>query len=102
MASHYVYQLAKNFPRELKYANAVCKLELVRGDMEGKWVFRARKSVPPTYCEIISSRFGARALQTTLRNGFLVQEGTPAAKLLDRLVKDGFATKRWANRRDLQ
>jgi hypothetical protein len=31
----------------------------------------------------------------------VLQEGTPAAKLLDRLVQEGFATKRWAHRRDL-
>jgi hypothetical protein len=30
-----------------------------------------------------------------------VEDGTPAAKLLDRLVQDGFATKRHASRRDL-
>lgn len=101
MPGHYVYQLAENFPRELRYANAVCKLELVRGDLDGQWVLRARKFVPPTFCEITSSRFGHRALLATLRSGFLVPAGTPTEKLLDRLVKDGFATKRWASRRDL-
>jgi len=101
MAGHYVYALAENFPRELRYANAVCKFEMVRGDLDGKWVLRARKFVPPTFCEITSSRFGHRALQATLRSGFVVSADTPAAKLLDRLVQEGFATRRWANRRDL-
>lgn len=101
MPSYYVYALVENFPHELRYANAVCKLEMVRGEFDSQWVLRARKFVPPTFCEITSSRFGYRALQTTLRSGFVVQDGTPAAKLLDRLVKEGFATRRWANRRDL-
>src|SRR5947207_518128 len=101
MPSYSVYALAENFPRELNYPNAVCKLELVRGEHNGQWVLRAHKIVPSTFCEITSSRFGYRALQAELRRGFVVQEGTPAAKLLDRLVQEGFATKRWANRRDL-
>jgi hypothetical protein len=101
MAGHYVYQLAEDFPRELRYANAVCKFEMVRGDYDGQWVLRARKFVPPTFCEITSSRFGHRALQATLRSGFLVAADTPAAKPLDRLVQKGFATRRWASRRDL-
>lgn len=81
-------------------SRGVCKLELVRGEHDGEWVFRARKIVPPTFCTIASSRYGARALQAELRRGFLVEDWTAAAKLLDRLVNEGFATKRWANRRD--
>jgi hypothetical protein len=92
MPSYLVYALAENFPCELRYADAVCKLELTRGGVDGKWVLRARKCLPPTFCEITSSRFGLRALQTTLRSGFVVEEGSTAAKLLDRMVHERFAT----------
>ena len=82
MPSYCVYQLAENFPRELRYGDVVCKLELVRGELDGEWVFRARKITPQTLCPITRSRFGARALQAELRRGFLVEDGTAAAKLL--------------------
>jgi hypothetical protein len=102
MPLYSVYALRENFPRELKYRSAVCRLELARGSIDGEWVLRARKIVPSSYCEITSSRFGRYALQTILRSGFVVQEGTAAAKILDRLVQDGHAVKRHATRRDLQ
>jgi hypothetical protein len=101
MPSHSVYALAENFPRELKYADAICRLEVVRGQFEGQWILRARKIVAPTDCNITSTRFGRNALMTILRNGFVIEDGTPASKVLDRLVHDGFAQRRPATRRDL-
>lgn len=41
-----MYALAENFPHELRYPNAVCKLEMVRGEHDGQWVLRARKGRP--------------------------------------------------------
>jgi hypothetical protein len=102
MAMYSVYALARDFPRELRYANSVIRLELARGEALDQWVLRAKKVTPPTFCQITDSRFGRYALETTLRSGFVIQDGTPAAKLLDRLVTEGFATKRTANSRDLR
>ena len=101
MPSYSIYLLEEDFPRELRYADAVCRLEVVRGPHDGQWIFRARKYIPPTDCDITSTRFGHRALLTTLRSGFAVADDTPAAKVLDRLVQEGFARKRPATRRDL-
>jgi hypothetical protein len=92
-------------PVTLFHLAFLCDLNLPRSQSglasDGQGMLRARKFVPPTFCEITSSRFGHRALLATLRSGFLVEACTPAAKLLDRLVQEGFATRRWANRRDL-
>lgn len=78
------------------------RLELVRGEIRDEWLLRAKKVVFPKYCQIVSSRFGRYALESTLRSGFAIQDGTPEAKLLDRLVEEGYASKRHANRRDMQ
>jgi hypothetical protein len=101
MPTFCVYALSRDFPRELPYKDGIVRLELVRGETADGWMLRAKKVVEPTICPIVCSRFGRYALETTLRSGFVVEEGTPAAKLLDRLVQDGFATKRNASRRDL-
>lgn len=101
MASFSVYALARDFPRELPYKDGLVRLELVRGDVADEWVLRAKKLVEPTLCPIVSSRFGRYALETTLCSGFVIQDDTAAAKVLDRLVQEGYASKRSANRRDL-
>ena len=100
MALFNVYSLTSNFPRELKYRGAVCRLEIAPGKVRDEWVLRAKKVVPSTFCDIAKSRYGRLALNTTLRNGFAVEVGSPAAKILDRLVAEGFASKRPASRRD--
>lgn len=46
MPSNSVYQLVENFPHELRYANAVCELEMVRGEPDGQWVLRAANASP--------------------------------------------------------
>jgi hypothetical protein len=101
MARHYVYALRENFPRELRYANAVWKFEMVRRDLDGQWVLHPRKSMPPNSCAITSSRSGHRALQARLRRGFVASADALAARLLDPLSQGGFATSCRASRRDL-
>jgi hypothetical protein len=97
-----VYELAKNYPRKIHYASAVCELELVRGANEKEWIFRAKKVAPPRFCEITKTRYGRYALETVLRQGFVVEDGTPAARILDRLVREGHATRRAASPRDMK
>jgi hypothetical protein len=96
-----VYALRPDFPRRLQYRDGNCFLELVPGPLGEAWTFRARKVPATTTCAITSSPYGRLALETVLRQGFVVEKGTPAARLLDRLVRDGCATVRPANRRDM-
>ena len=56
----------------------------------------------PSTCPIVKRRVGRYALETTLRTGFVIEEGMPDAKLFDRHVQDDYAKKRNANQRDLQ
>ena len=94
------YHVRKDFPRRLRYRGATCYLELVRSaQIDSEWVFRVRKVPDQSLCEIASSRLGRYGLETDMQQGLIVEEGTPAAKILDRLVREGFATKHAANPR---
>jgi hypothetical protein len=101
VAQFSVYALRPDFPRRLEYRDGACFLELVPGPLAEAWTFRARKVPATTVCAITSSPYGRLALETVLRQGFVVQQGTAAARLLDRLVRERCATVRPANRRDL-
>jgi hypothetical protein len=98
---HSVYVLRQEFPRRLRFRDAICVLEFAAGSFPGESVFRARNLTRPGVCEITSSRFGEFALAAILHRGFVVEDSTPAARLMDRLVERGYASKRPANRRDL-
>jgi hypothetical protein len=58
-----------------------------------EWVFRVRKVNVGTVCVILSELRNCSQLLERLGDGFDVEPGTPAAKIMDRLVRDGVAEK---------
>lgn len=52
MPLYSVYVLRQNFPRELRYRSAVCRLELARGDSDGEWVLRWDKRATEVVREV--------------------------------------------------
>ena len=96
-----VYVLSERFPRRVVYRDATIAFEIIRRPLGGnsEWIFRARKLAPPAVCELLTSRLGKYGLETTLfRSGFSLPDGTPAARLMARLVREGYATARPARR----
>ncbi len=58
-----------------------------------EWVFRARKLNADTVCVIASALAFRSRLEETLGRGFEVENDTPAARIMARLVRDGIAVE---------
>lgn len=87
-----------SIPQRLRYGKTVVVFETVFIDLNGvpmrSWVFRARTLTrEPRFCIIQASTGTMWELNIALRTGFVLRDGTPAARLLDRLVTDGHAEK---------
>lgn len=107
MGAHRHYVLGLRFPDRLVYPSAAVALEIVRHQWSGRgdtrWVFRARKLIhgPESTCVIVSSPVDRRRLEWILHHeGFLLEEGTPPATIMQRLVHEGYATTRRARGRE--
>jgi hypothetical protein len=95
--------MVRAIPAYLDYINVSYILEIVKQPHETipleEWVFRARKERDGTTCVILGVLVDRTRLLEQLRNGFDVEAETPAATLMDRLVRDGVAEKARARRR---
>lgn len=97
------YRIVRPVPSHLDYLTASYVLEIVRQPHEvipmDEWVFRARKENAATVCVILTALRERSHLLDRLADGFDVEIGTPAAKIMERLVRDGVAEKARAGRR---
>jgi hypothetical protein len=97
------YRIRRAIPSRLDYPTASYVLEIVKQRHEvipvDEWVFRARKVNAQTVCVILTALAHRSHLLERLADGFDVEIGTPAAKLMDRLVRDGIAEKARPGRR---
>ena len=91
------YRIVRPIPPHLDYLTASYALEIVHQRHETipmeEWVFRARKMHCGTVCVILSALAARDRLLEQLADGFEVAVGTPAAKIMDRLVRDGIAQR---------
>lgn len=97
MPFHVRYVLRRDFPRKLSYRGGVVALEIVRSGPreDNRWLLQAKKIVPPETCLITESRFGRYGFETILFNeGFVLDDSSPAAKIMARLEREGFAVGR--------
>jgi hypothetical protein len=78
-------------------------LEIIRQPHEvipvDEWVFRARKEKTATVCVIITALAHRSRLLERLADGFDVETCTPAAEIMERLVRDGVAERARLGRR---
>lgn len=91
------YVLRRDFPRKLTYRGAMVALEIAReGPREdNRWQLQAKKLVQPETCVITESRFGRYSFEAVLFNeGFVLDDSSPAAKIMARLEREGFAVGR--------
>jgi hypothetical protein len=91
------YVLRRDFPRRLEYRGATVALEIIRQSRgsDKLWRFQAKKIVPPEICLIAESRFGRYSFDTIIFNeGFVLDEASPAGKIMARLEREGFAASR--------
>ena len=97
MPFHVRYVLRRDFPRRLEYRGGAVVFEIVRQPLGGDslWQLRAKKIVPPQTRLIAESRFGRYGFDTMIFNeGFVLDEASPAGKLMARLEREGFAVGR--------
>jgi len=91
------YCIIRPIPPALHYLRASYLLEIVRQPHDtiplNEWVFRARKDGAGTVCVIALAMVQRARLLEQLDGGFEVESGTPAAKIMERLLKDGVAEK---------
>lgn len=95
------YSITRRLPPRLQYANGAIIFEIVEVPFLGsrQWVFQARKvQAEASTCVIATSVHGQSHLAERLAGGFVLDEATPAAKIMARLVNEGFATRRAARR----
>jgi hypothetical protein len=89
------YRIVRPIPSHLDYLTASFVLEIVKQRHEtmpiDEWVFRARKVNAQTVCVIAAELLDRGRLLARLEEGFEVERGTPAAKIMVRLVRDGVA-----------
>jgi hypothetical protein len=72
-------------------------LEIVRAGPreDNRWSLQAKKLVAPETCVITESRFGRYGFETLLfTEGFVLSDASPAAKIMARLEREGFAVGR--------
>ena len=97
MPFHNRYVLRRDFPRRLIYRNAVIQLEIVKQSLghDAEWILRAKKMVAPDFCVLATSRLGKFGFDTTIFNeGFVLDDQSPAGKIMERLVREGYAVSR--------
>ncbi len=103
MPLHVRYVLRRDFPRCLAYRGASVALEIVKqrvGENAVEWVLRAKKIVPAETLVIAQSRFGKYGFETMLFNaGFVLDESSPAGKIMARLEREGYAESRFERSR---
>ena len=89
------FRIRRRLPARLDYPGASYALECVRQRHEAlpmdEWVFRARKIQPESFCVLASAVPWRSRLEQLLTDGFEVKRGTPAEKIMERLVREGFA-----------
>ena len=89
------YRIVRPLPPHLDYLTASYALEIVKQRHEtipmDEWVFRARRMHAGSVCVILSALLERDRLLEQLADGFDVEKGTPAAKIMDRLVREGVA-----------
>ena len=97
------YRITRPIPPVLDYMSASYALEIVSQPHVTipvtEWVFRARKLRFQTVCVIVTALAHRQRLLERLEGGFEVEAGTPAAKIMARLEKDGIAEKATGRRR---
>jgi hypothetical protein len=97
MPFHVRYVLRRDFPRRLVYRGGTVALEIVRQSLGGDslWLLQAKKIVPPETCMIAESRLGRFGFDTVIFNeGFVLDEASPAGKIMARLEREGHAVGR--------
>lgn len=95
------YSITRRLPPRLQYANGAIFFEIAELPFLGsrQWVFQARKAqAEEATCVIATSVYGKSHLAERLAGGFVLDEATPAGKIMERLVKEGFAIRRLARR----
>lgn len=97
------YRIVRPLPSHLDYLTASYVLEIVKQKHEtiplDEWVFRARKENTGAVCVILSALLDRGRLLEQLGEGFDVEGRTPAARIMERLVRDGVAEKARLGRR---
>lgn len=81
----------------MRYVSATYALEIVSQRHETvpttEWQFIARKVGVGSVCVIASALVQRERLILQLESGFDVEDGTPAARIMERLVREGVAEK---------
>lgn len=97
------FRILRPLPPRLDYSGASFALEIVRQRHEtipvNEWVFRARKVGAPAVCVIANALAFRSHLERALEEGFDVEAGTPAARVMRRLVRDRIAVETRPGRR---
>jgi hypothetical protein len=91
------YVLRRDFPRRLVYRQAALALEVVKQPLgrDAAWILPAKKVVRPETCVIATSRYGRFGFDAMMfQEGLVLENGTAAARIMERLVRDGFAVSR--------
>lgn len=91
------YRIARPLPPRLEYPAATYALEVVKQRHEtipvDEWVLQARKLGVGTVCILASALAFQSRLSEMLKYGFEVEDGSPASRILARLVREGVAAK---------
>jgi hypothetical protein len=102
-----LYILRPDYPRELRYPSGAIRLEIAElprnvATHGRRWVFRAAKlSVPGCTCDIaFAMNYRWRMDELLHQSGFVLASETAAARIMNRLVRDGYAFARRATSRD--
>ena len=89
------YRIARPIPPQIDYPDAAFALEIVKQRHEtipvDEWVFRARRLNTGSVCVMASALAFRSRLLETLGHGFEVEAGTPPARVMARLARDGSA-----------
>lgn len=97
------FRIIRSIPKRLEYPAACYVLEIVKGRHEvmplDEWSFQARKVGAETVCVIVAELVLRSRLEQRLIDGFDVEPCTPAARIMERLVRDGVAEKATSRRR---
>lgn len=98
------YRFRRRWPNRLDYRDAAVVLEAVERQHATipikEWVLQARKiGVQEPPLEVFSLALSRQIFETALGDGFPVTSGTPADKIMQRLVRDGYAEKADTRRR---
>ena len=91
------YRLVRPLPPRIDYASVSYALEIVEQRHDtipmNAWFLRARKLNAEPVCVIAWALAQRENLEHILANGIEIENGTPAAKIMERLTRDGIAEK---------